>query len=202
MSPTPPLPPSGDGDSRPYDESLAGPGETKKARRKELFRLFDEVRLRTFLEYPDPRSNFEAITKEAFACAYLKLSVEASDADVYETVMDEAMRLAVADREYFESRRGFLAVHVPSLVDLFGFTADEAFHSWLTVVDEIKMPARTVFHLRDVYDMPNNKAAEVLGCHESWTSRLYTRAEIHLTSAGVPVEKLKECFFDEEIKRR
>lgn len=184
------------------DETLAGPGEVRRARREELFRLFDEVRLRTYLAYPDPRSNFDSITMEAFSQAFLKLPADASDADVYEKVMDEATQLALNDREYFASRRGFPAVYIPSLVDLFGFKADEAFHAWLTVVDSIETPARAVFHLRALYEMTNKETAEVLGCSESWTSKLYTRAEIHLTSAGVPVEELKECFFKEEIKRR
>ncbi len=171
-------------------------------RAEELFRLFDEVRLRTFLAYPDPRSNFEALTMEAFVLAFLSLPADATDEEAYERIMDEATQLADKDRGYFAERRGFPALYVPSLVDLFGFKAGEEFHSWLTEVDSIKMPARAVFHLRALYDMTNREASKVLGCTESWTSKLYSRAEIHLTSAGVPVEELKECFFDVEIKRR
>lgn len=171
-------------------------------RRIELFRLFDEVRLRTFLDYPDPRSNFEAITMEAFTRAFLDLPADASDETAYERIMDEAAQLASDDRSYFANRRGFHAIYVPSLVDLFGFNAGDEFHSWLTEVDRVKMPERAVYHLRDMYSMKNTEASQVLGCSEGWTSKLYTRAEIHLTSAGVPVEELKECFFNVEIKRR
>ncbi|MFI6493226.1 hypothetical protein [Streptomyces sp. NPDC050564] len=183
-------------------EETQDDGRLSLARRKELFRLFDEVRLRTFLAYPDPRSNFDALTMEAFTRAFLELAAGESDEEVYEKVMDNATQLAADDREYFASRRGFPAVHIPSLVDLFGFKAGEEFHTWLTVVDSIEMPARAVYHLRDVFGMTNKEASELLGCSEGWTSKLYSRAEIHLTSAGVPVEELKECFFNIEIKRR
>ncbi|MFE7890558.1 hypothetical protein [Streptomyces sp. NPDC057412] len=173
------------------------------AHRKELFHdLFDQVRLETFLAYPDPRSDFSAITIEAFVLAFLKLPAEAGDNEVYEKVMDIATQLAEDDKAYFAKRRGFAAVHIPSLVDLFGFQAGEEFHAWLTVVDGMEMPDRAVYHLRDVYGWPNAKVADVLGISEGWASKLYSRAEIHLTSAGVSVEELKQCFFNVEIKRR
>ncbi|MEU1502605.1 hypothetical protein [Streptomyces sp. NPDC005732] len=171
-------------------------------RRIELFRLFDEVRLQTFLAYPDPRSNFEAITMEAFTRAFLDLPADATDEKAYERIMDEATQLASDDRLHFANRRGYDSIYVPSLVDLFGFNAVDEFHSWLTTVDSIKMPERAVYHLRDVYSMSNAEASRLLGCSEGWTSKLYTRAEIYLTDAGVPVEELKECFFNVEIKRR
>ncbi|MEU8852684.1 hypothetical protein AB0C70_42180 [Streptomyces sp. NPDC048564] len=171
-------------------------------RSDELFRLFDEVRLRTFLAYPDPRSNFEALTMEAFTRAYLDLPADASDEKAYERIMDEAMQLAANDRAYFAERRGRPALYIPSLVDLFGFKAGEEFHSWLTEVDNLKIAPRAAFHLRAMYEMTNRKASKVLGCSEGWTSKLYSRAELHLTSAGVPVEELKKGFFDVEFKRR
>ncbi|MFH0521573.1 hypothetical protein ACHBTE_30865, partial [Streptomyces sp. M41] len=174
-----------------------------RARQEDLFLdQFDQVRLETFLAYPDPRSDFESITKEAFTRAFIELSAEASDNEVYEKVMDAATQLAHDDQQYFAERHGFHAVQIPSLVDLFGFQDREEFHAWLTVVDSIETQSRAVYHLRDVYGMTNQEASNVLGISPSWASKLYTRAEIHLTSAGVSVEELKECFFNVEIKRR
>lgn len=174
-----------------------------KARQEELFLdQFDQVRMETFLAYPDPRSDFSAITHEAFTRAFLELSAEASAGEVYEKLMDVATQLAHDDRRYFAGRHGFHSVHIPSLVDLFGFQAGQEFHDWLTVIDGVETQARTVYHLRDVYGMTNQEASEVLGISAGWASKLYTRAQIHLTSAGVSVEELKKCFFDVEIKRR
>ena len=160
------------------------------------------TRLETFLAYPDPRSDFFSITMQAFAHTFHELPAEAGDAVVYEKVMDVATQLAHDERAYFADRRGFHAVHLPSLVDLFGFQAGDELHEWLTVVDGIETQPRAVYHLRDVYGMTNKEASDLLGISESWASKLYSRAENHLTSAGVSVEELKECFFNVEIKRR
>lgn len=162
------------------------------------------MRFETFQEFPDPRINITALTMEAFTHVLPTLADDVSDKEAFEEVMDEVMLLAACDRTYVESRRGYAAIHLLSLVVLYGAAHEDAtdeFPSWLRAVDALPHKERTVYQLIAFHGWTNAKVATTVGISEGWASKLMSRAEIRLTSAGVSVEELRG-FFDMEISGR
>ncbi|MER7693889.1 sigma-70 family RNA polymerase sigma factor [Streptomyces sp. NPDC097610] len=191
-------------------ETETGPevdGLIDVSRRRELMHgLFHQVRFELCDAFADPRCNITRFTMDAFTQVLPKLPADVSNTEAYEKLMDVAVQLAADDRPRFENLRGISEIQFLSLQVLYGFKftkGHDEFRAWLAAVDDLPEKEGAVFQMIAFYGWKNADTASVLNISEGQASKLMARAKKQLTAAtGVPVEELRESFFDVEIARR